>query len=273
MRHRVSVNAHHRAGGRIPRLTDIATLSRMTAMLIETLKPAQPLPLLDLLLGHPGAQRPADPAVATSTTSQALSGLQGLVTQALDELDYGMAIVDRQGRLLLANHSARRMFDRPDGLCLLQQGRLVARQAAREEPLARAIQSAVLQGRRGMVAVGDEQRPQTVAVVPLGDMPVQGVLLVFGKAQMCEPLSVDHYARVHGLTHAEGMVLAALCDGDTPAEVAERFGVAVSTVRSQISAIRQKTRCNSIRELVRRVAVLPPIVPALGRMTSTGLPH
>ena len=99
------------------------------------------------------------------------------------------------------------------------------------------------------------------------------VLLVFGKQQVCETLSVDHYARVHGLTHAEGMVLAALCDGDTPAEVAERFGVAVSTVRSQISAIRQKTRCNSIRELVRRVAVLPPIVPALGRMTSTGLPH
>ena len=38
---------------------------------------------------------------------------------------------------------------------------------------------------------------------------VQPDVLVFGKAQMCEPLSVDHYARVHGLTHAEGMVLAA----------------------------------------------------------------
>jgi DNA-binding CsgD family transcriptional regulator len=256
----------------------------MTAMLIETLAPADaaeahspsgPVPMLDLLLGSPATARHADhaPVGLALPGLQSLHALQSLVTQAVDELDYGMVIVNRQGRLVLANHCARRMFDRPDGVCLLQQDRPVARHAAREEPLARAIQAAALQGRRGLVVVGDDKRPQTIAVVPLGEQPVQGVLLVFGKAQMCEALSVDHYARVHGLTHAEGMVLAALCDGDTPAEVAERFGVAVSTVRTQISAIRQKTRSGSIRELVRRVAVLPPIVPAFGRMPVNGVAH
>lgn len=248
-------------------------------MLTETLAPADaseahapPVPMLDLLLGGTGTTRHADRAPADLSMS-ALQPLQSLVTQAIDELDYGMAIVNRQGRLVLANHCARRMFERADGVCLLQQDRPVARHASREESLARAIQAAAHQGRRGLVVVGDDKRPQTVAVVPLGDQPVQGVLLVFGKAQMCEALSVDHYARVHGLTHAEGMVLAALCDGDTPAEVAERFGVAVSTVRTQISAIRQKTRSGSIRELVRRVAVLPPIVPAFGRMPVNGVAH
>jgi DNA-binding CsgD family transcriptional regulator len=62
------------------------------------------------------------------------------------------------------------------------------------------------------------------------------------------------------------MVLAALCDGDDPSGIARRFGVAVSTVRSQIASIRQKTRSTSIRELVRQVAVLPPIVSAIGHM-------
>ncbi len=228
-----------------------------------------PVPMLDLLLAGASTVRSLDPDPASAL----LPALQSLVTQAIDELDYGMAIVNRQGRLLLANHCARQMFERPDGVCLLQLERPVARHAVREDALARAIQAAAQQGRRGLVAVGDDKRPQTVAVVPLGGQPVQGVLLVFGKAQMCEALSVDHYARVHGLTHAEGMVLAALCDGDTPAEVAERFGVALSTVRTQISAIRQKTRSGSIRELVRRVAVLPPIVPALGRAPSNGVAH
>ncbi|WP_130482260.1 helix-turn-helix transcriptional regulator [Sphaerotilus mobilis] len=247
-------------------------------MLIETLAPPEAqaeaqalhMPVLDLLLaGSTTAARSGD----LDSAGLLFPALQSLVTQALDELDYGMAIVNRQGRLMLANHCARRLFERPDGVCLLQLDRPVARHPAREEPLARAIQAAAQQGRRGLVAVGDDKRPQSVAVVPLGGLPVQGVLLVFGKAQMCEALSVDHYARVHGLTHAEGMVLAALCDGDTPAEVATRFGVAVSTVRTQISAIRQKTRCGSIRELVRRVAVLPPIVPALGRAPLNGVAH
>ena len=39
--------------------------------------------------------------------------------------------------------------------------------------------------------------------------------------------------------------------------------VAVSTVRTQIGSIRIKTGASSIRELVRQVAVLPPLVGAL----------
>jgi len=39
--------------------------------------------------------------------------------------------------------------------------------------------------------------------------------------------------------------------------------VAVSTVRTQIGSIRAKTGAASISELVRQVAVLPPLVGAL----------
>jgi DNA-binding CsgD family transcriptional regulator len=63
-----------------------------------------------------------------------------------------------------------------------------------------------------------------------------------------------------------------LCAGLDPQEVASQQGVAISTVRSQISSIRSKTGAPSIRELVRQVAVLPPLVNALrslGRMGST----
>jgi DNA-binding CsgD family transcriptional regulator len=48
-----------------------------------------------------------------------------------------------------------------------------------------------------------------------------------------------------------------------PTAIAERQNVAVSTVRTQIGSIRAKTGAGSISELVRQVAVLPPLVGAL----------
>jgi DNA-binding CsgD family transcriptional regulator len=48
-----------------------------------------------------------------------------------------------------------------------------------------------------------------------------------------------------------------------PAEIAHEQGVKISTVRTQISAIRQKTGTSTITALVRLVAGLPPMVGAL----------
>ena len=80
---------------------------------------------------------------------------------------------------------------------------------------------------------------------------------------MCQELSAQWFARHHGLTLAETHVLEALCTGARPAEVAATKGVALSTVRSHISSLRAKTGAPSIRDLVRQVAVLPPLVSAL----------
>jgi DNA-binding CsgD family transcriptional regulator len=58
-------------------------------------------------------------------------------------------------------------------------------------------------------------------------------------------------------------VLEHLCTGQDPTDIAEQLGVAISTVRTQVSSIRQKTGASNIRELVRKVAVLPPLLNAL----------
>jgi DNA-binding CsgD family transcriptional regulator len=206
----------------------------------------------------------AGTAAATFDASQL--PLMTLLAHALDELDYGIVIVDRHGRVVKANHLARCQCAASDSACLLKGERLGARHLADSSALQHAIQLATAQAKRSLLTLGGERRHETVAVVPLGDAGESAVMLVFGKRQVCETLSVDHYARVHGLTHAESMVLAALCEGDKPLEIARRFGVAVSTVRTQISSVRQKTRTASIRDLVREIAVLPPIISALGRV-------
>jgi DNA-binding CsgD family transcriptional regulator len=88
-------------------------------------------------------------------------------------------------------------------------------------------------------------------------------LLVLGKHGCVEPLSLQFFAQMNQLTPAESVVLAALCEGLRPAQVAARGGVALSTIRSQIGSIRQKTRAQSVSHVVRLVQTLPPVVPAL----------
>ena len=86
---------------------------------------------------------------------------------------------------------------------------------------------------------------------------------MLGKRQVCEPLSVQGYARSMHLTPAETRVLELLCSGVRPTQIAHQQNVAVSTVRTQIGSIRNKTGAASISDLVRQVAVLPPMLNVL----------
>lgn len=192
--------------------------------------------------------------------------LHAWLAPMLDEIDYGLMLVEPEShRLLLVNRAAR--LECAEGRALRLMGeQVVAARAADAVPLAQAVLDAA-RGRRSLLAIGgnDDDRAGlvTIAVVPLAGAAQAGVLLIVGRRQLCETLSVEMFARRHRLTGAEGQVLRGLCSGLPPARIAERSGVSVSTVRTQIAAIRSKTEAGSIRELVRRVAALPPIVPAL----------
>jgi DNA-binding CsgD family transcriptional regulator len=221
---------------------------------------------------EPVAHPPLHPSPSSASPSHGAQWLLQMLSGALDELDYGVLIVESDGRLVQANQMGHHHCTDPHSSCRLQDQHLHARASTDEPLLLRALAQAAT-GRRSLLKLGVSPHVETVAVVPL--TPPQGsrtgvgstdnaILLVFGKHQVCEALSVEHFARVHSLTHAEGMVLAALCDGQEPGAIALRFGVAVSTVRTQIASLRQKTQAPSIRHLVRQVAMLPPIVSVLG---------
>jgi DNA-binding CsgD family transcriptional regulator len=121
-------------------------------------------------------------------------------------------------------------------------------------------------GLRKLVLLGQGAQGSSLSVVPLGHVGEDGeaaTLLVLGRRHVCERLSVQWFARSHRLTPAETRVLEALCEGLEPLEVARLHGVGLATVRTQIGAIRAKTGAESIRELQRQVALLPPMVGSL----------
>jgi len=198
----------------------------------------------------------------------------GLLMRVLEEIDYGLMLVTESGRVCFANHVALRECASGHPM-QISGGHVQPRLAREQEAFFNALGASCL-GRRAMLTLHSDESAMSIALVPLGEPAgahgEPAVLLVFGKRQLCEPLTVEFYARAHHLTASETMVLKGLCAGQRPRQIAEEAGVAISTVRSHIGNIRIKTGTASITELVRIVTVLPPIVPALNRMNwSAGL--
>jgi DNA-binding CsgD family transcriptional regulator len=208
---------------------------------------------------------PAAGAYSGPERRRSASLVQRCMAHMLDEVDYGMLLVAQDGLLLHANKAARRDLDAQHPLQV--QGRaLRPRVDTDQAALHEALDQAARRGLRRLLRLGDAAGRCSVAVVPLGAGGAPGeqaVLLMLGKRNMCEELSVEGFARSHGLTLAETQVLKGLCSGLPPQVIAGRHGVALSTVRTQIGSVRAKTGAGSIRALVQLVAQLPPMVGML----------
>ena len=190
-------------------------------------------------------------------------GIFGALAGAiLDEIDYPVLLVDAELRLQHGNRIARSLLARREPF-LLEAGQLQLRSDSQQLQLRRAVEQAVQRGRRSLVAPRvDRSNQPAVAVLPAGHGS-QLALLILTKPLLCQGLTLQAYAREHGLTEGEREVLGALCAGQSPEQVAQQRQVALSTVRTQIGAIRAKTGARDIGALVRSMAVLPPLVHAL----------
>ncbi len=223
--------------------------------------------MFETLVSSP--QEPQRPTTYTGAERRGATGpLGACLTRMLDEIDYGMLLVTSDGQVLYLNHTARLELDSAHPLQLMGQS-LRAQRPQDVAPLYDALSSAQ-RGLRRLLTLGEGANRTSVSVVPLP--PGQGqrlgdqspaTLLVLGKREVCASLSVQGYARSMGLTPAETRVLERLCAGVRPNTIAVEQAVAVSTIRTQIGSIRAKTGASSISDLVRQVAVLPPVVGAL----------
>ena len=187
-----------------------------------------------------------------------------LLLSVLDEVNHGLLLVNETADVRYANRAALR--DCAAGSALHFDGRRLRVWASTDrEDLLQAL-SAARRGRRSMLTLRTERHSTAVGIVPLQPHQVEGdavALLVLGRREECDPLNLQFFAQMHRLTAAESAVLNGLCEGLRPSQVAERGGVALSTVRSQIDSIRQKTRARGVHDVVRMVQMLPPVVSAL----------
>ena len=240
----------------------------------------------------------------------------GLLQAVLNQVDYGLAVVDaKTRRLIFANaqaqcalHAGSSADRQTGGLCVMH-GQLHTRDPQHAEVLNTALAKTATRVRGLLRLGGSSGSALTVAVMPLAGFaipegngrkngksqaakefdddeydcdaaadtatPESGLaLLVFAKQQMCDTTMVTLFARESGLTSAEGQVLAQVCKGLRPAQIATHQGVQVSTVRTQLRAIRHKTASDSMRELMQKVSTLPPLaryLPSFLSPTDSGI--
>jgi DNA-binding CsgD family transcriptional regulator len=190
-------------------------------------------------------------------------GLGSGLALLMDELAHGVLVTTPEGRLLHANHAARHELGRRRALgvrddvlqpCAAESTRTLL------DALARAAE-----GKRSLIELAAADGPGlTLAVLPLKAETTGGAprtALLFARASVCESLMLCFFARSHGLTATEEHVLGILCQGFSAPQTARQLNVAVSTVRSHVRSLCAKTRSSGVRELVNRVAVLPPVAP------------
>jgi DNA-binding CsgD family transcriptional regulator len=189
----------------------------------------------------------------------------GLLARVLDEIDHGLLVVDLSGRILHANHPGRRELAAARALRSVE-GMLCADRPAWQARIRQALKDAE-RGCRSIVELEHASEPLSLAFVPLDPRDarakVDTVLIMCSRAAGCESLTMQMYARARQLTRAEQNVLAQLCAGHRAEEIAGLQGVSLSTVRTHIKNVRQKTGSSSIRDVVHRVTRMPQIVSAL----------
>ncbi|MBA4260784.1 MAG: hypothetical protein C0443_01835, partial [Comamonadaceae bacterium] len=189
---------------------------------------------------------------------------QTLLLRIMDEIDYGVLVIDGQGRLRHVNHLAR--YEMASRSLIMTHGNLLLGCTTEFTEQIQTAMEQALRGQRRLLLLSQDDKELSMVFIPLShplesDAPT--VLVLLSRQSACENLAVRMYARAQHLSPSEESVMMGLCRGLSIPEIAQNHGVAQSTVRSQIKALREKTGCSSIRKLLQRINSLPPVVPAL----------
>lgn len=189
-----------------------------------------------------------------------------LLAQLVGELSSGMLVINVQGRILHANLAARRELER--GVVVKDKGgelHLLSSAAGKAFQLAR---EKAMSGQRSLITLSANDMNVTMSVVPLSAQSAtlcEHIALFLSRSSVCESGVLGYFARSYSLTLTEQRVLVFLCHCLSTPEIAIQMKIAVSTVRSHVRSLCIKTSCCGVRELIQRVAVLPPLsVPPLG---------
>jgi DNA-binding CsgD family transcriptional regulator len=177
-----------------------------------------------------------------------------------ETLRVGVLLLDECGRPLFANRRARSILAERDGLELKRQAvrGVVPREAAQ---LRRAVAEAALggpeagavlflsraSGRSPLHVLVNNLRPSpTLASFPAGT----ALLFVIDAEEGC-PISEGSLRRRYGMTPAEARVAARIGRGARPAEIARALGLCISTVRTHLQHVLDKTGTHHQSDLVR----------------------
>lgn len=175
---------------------------------------------------------------------------------------YGEAVflVSRSAALVHASAAAHAWLACP-GALVLRDGRLQHREPAHQAAWLAALRKAAL-GHGTVVqglpaGQGTAHRLELARADPAMGLSGETLVLVrVTRDRSAAQVPDDLLRAAFGLSAAEAGVLAALAAGMRPKEYAVQQGVAISTVRTQLSSLMEKMGCARQSDLVRKACAL-----------------
>jgi DNA-binding CsgD family transcriptional regulator len=185
------------------------------------------------------------------------------MAEALDQMQQGTLLVDGDGRILYANRQARELLAVGDGLGASVNGlhadtpdeaqtlrRLIA-SAARAEGASRAAGMMAIKRRCGrrplaVLVVSCHTRTRLAAAIH----PQRAVLVFVTDPDRASVVQSDLLRQLYRLTRMEAEIALAMLRGEGLKAIAESFGVSLSTARTHLQNVFDKTETRRQAELV-----------------------
>lgn len=189
----------------------------------------------------------------------------GQLSNVLDHMRHPAILATDQGRLVIANEAASRLFDPARILNIDSSGKIVtcSPKATRQlweaiETASRPAPQAGAEQATDIIVYGKDQTPLiSLSVLGLpGREPAarasagDGSIMIVGREFVPAAVSVDTLRSAFGLSAAEARLLSLLVGGATLRQAAEVIGVSYSTVQSQLKSSFAKTGTHRQAELI-----------------------
>jgi DNA-binding CsgD family transcriptional regulator len=211
------------------------------------------------------------PHVRRAVTISDLFGLKAIEAatfgSVLETFQFGVVLVDGDLGIVHANAAAKTMLD-GSGPMRIEKGRVTLADRGTQGALARAVRDAAgdasaLGGRGIGIPASGKDRPCVIHVLPLRQGQLRRGIgsravaaLFIAPASLPARTPADALAAIYDLTPAETNIFELLVAGSTQAEIADRLGIAPSTVKSHVLHLFAKTGSRRQADLLKLAAAL-----------------
>jgi DNA-binding CsgD family transcriptional regulator/PAS domain-containing protein len=210
------------------------------------------------------------PHVRRAVTISDLFGMKAVEAatfgSVLDTFPFGILLVDRELAVVHANAAAAEMLNRREPI-RSEKGRVALTDRTTQGALERAVQqagdAAGLGGKGIGIPASGKGKPSVVHVLPLRRTQIGRGLgsraiaaLFVAPAALPSRMPADALAAIYDLTPAETNIFELIAAGRSPAEIADKLGIAPSTVKSHVLHLFAKTGCRRQANLVKLASSL-----------------
>jgi len=182
---------------------------------------------------------------------------------ALDQLAFGLVIVDEFGVVVRVNEQAQQILDR-SRLLRIEDGQLRGGAAEADSPRVETVIAAMHQaadGERQFLRVTDPGAGEYVQMLFRPILPPQprdpeapcGVAVFLNDERRNRDIFLGRFGQLYGLSPAEIALIDELLQGSPIAVAADKLGISEHTARTQLRSVFAKTNVHRQAELIRLV--------------------